>query len=121
MQRMLDIQKAQASGNEQVKFNPHTGTLSDRLDVKVANRPRVGSSEKIEIKDLGVKASVGLARNRLNVIFDDTVAAISGFRSSSGCNLARATDLILWNVAFEMVDHRGTLCLRGQSNQSPAI
>lgn len=113
MQRMLDIQKAQASGSEQVKFNPHTGNIvPTSSDVKVANRPRVGEvQKKIEIKDLGVKASVAsLARNLgLNVIFDDTVAADKRFSIElQDVTFARATDLILLQnkLAFEMVDRK---------------
>jgi len=113
MQRMLDIQKAQASGNDQVKFNPHTGNIvPTSSDVKVANRPRVGEvQKKIEIKDLGVKASVAsLARNLgLNVIFDETVAADKRFSIElQDVTFARATDLILLQnkLAFEMVDRK---------------
>lgn len=113
MQRMLDIQKAQSNGTEQVNYNPHTGNIvPTSSDVRVATRPRVGEvQKKIEIKDLGVKASIAsLARNLgLNVIFDETVANDKRFSIElQDITFARATDLIMLQnkLAFEMVDRK---------------
>ena len=113
MQRMLDVQKAQSNGTEQVKYNPHTGNIvPTSSDVRIATKPRVGEvQKKIEIKDLGVKASIAsLSRNLgLNVIFDETVANDKRFSIElQDITFARATDLIMLQnkLAFEMVDRK---------------
>src|SRR5262245_18203382 len=112
MDRMLELQKTQATGNvEPVNYNPKTGVIKTGNDeIQLAPKPRskgetarvqFNSSFKTGVSTLG--KSLGL-----NVVFDDSVKDDKLTIDLDDVTQAKALHIILMHKkhAFEQVDRR---------------
>ncbi len=115
MERMLELQKAQASGTvDQVNYNISTGMVrnaSNEIQVNTKSRSRGEAGTDIKFKDTPFKTAVtSLSRQlNLNVVFDDTVKDTDKVSVEMGdVSLAKALDVVLLQKkhAFEQVDRR---------------
>src|SRR5262245_16720539 len=79
MERMLELQKAQAGGTiDQISYNKNTGAIrptSNEIQVASKARPRGDVAQTINFRDTSFKAAVNSLSKQLglNVVFDDTV------------------------------------------------
>ncbi|MGH9832844.1 MAG: cohesin domain-containing protein [Blastocatellia bacterium] len=115
MGQMLELQKAQASGTEQVNYNTITGRIKPvNNEIQLINnkpRPKGEVAQTVTFKDtsfMAVVSSIGKQLG-LNVVFDDTVK--SGEKVTvdlQDVTLAKALDIILMQKkhTFEQVDRR---------------
>ncbi len=114
MERMLELQKAQASGNDQLIYNIKTGAIrpaSNEIQIASKSRPRGEVSQTVAFKETGFKAVVGTLTKQLglNVVFDETVKdTLKVTVDLQDVTLARALDIILMQnkMIFEQVDRR---------------
>src|SRR5262245_52173845 len=102
MERMLELQKAQASGNvDQVNYVVSTGQVKQAgNEIKVASnsRPRGEAGTDVKFKDTPFKTAVtSLSRQlNLNVVFDDTVKDTDKVTLEMGdVSVSKALDVVL--------------------------
>jgi general secretion pathway protein D len=115
MERMLELQKAQASGeSDQFKYNIQTGAIKPVTnDIQIASkgRSRGDVAQTINFKDTSFKAAVNSLSRQLglNVVFDDTVKDSDKVTIDlTDVTLAKALDIVLMQKkhTFEQVDRR---------------
>jgi len=115
MERMLELQKAQAGGSsDQINYNTRTGNIRQaNNEIQLANKPRARGdvAQTIQFKDTSFKAAVNsLARQlELNVVFDDTVKDSDKVTVDlRDVTVPKALDVILLQKkhTFEQVDRR---------------
>jgi len=115
MGQMLELQKAQASGTEQVNYNIITGRIKPvNNEIQLINnkpRPRGEVAQTVAFKKTSfmvVVSSIGKQLG-LNVVFDDTVKPAEEVTVDlQDVTLAKALDIILMQKkhTFEQVDRR---------------
>jgi general secretion pathway protein D len=115
MGQMLELQKAQAGGTEQVNYNKITGRIKPvNNEIQLINnkpRPRGEVAQTVTFKDtsfMAVVSSIGKQLG-LNVVFDDTVKPGDKVTVDlQDVTLAKALDIILMQKkhTFEQVDRR---------------
>src|SRR5574341_977309 len=115
MGQMLELQKAQASGTEQVNYNTSTGRIKPlNNEIQLINnkpRPKGEVAQTVTFKDTSFMAVVGSIGKQLglNVVFDDTVKPGDKVTVDlQDVTLAKALDIILMQKkhTFEQVDRR---------------
>src|SRR5262245_1075680 len=115
MERMLELQKAQAGGTiDQITYNKNTGAIRPASnDIQVASkaRPKGELAQTINFKDTSFKVVVGSLAKQLglNVVFDDTVKDSDKVTVDlQDVTMARALDIVLMQKkhTFEQVDRR---------------
>src|SRR5215813_6303613 len=112
MERMLDLQKAQATGGaEPVNYNPRTGAIKQvNNEIQTAPKPRTkGETAHVQFNS-SFKQAVGTLGKQLglNVVFDDSVKDDKVNVEMDDVTPAKALDIILLQKkhAFEQVDRR---------------
>ncbi len=115
MGQMLELQKAQASGTEQVNYNTITGRIKPvNNEIQLINnkpRPKGEVAQTVIFKEtsfMAVVSSIGKQLG-LNVVFDDTVKPQDKVTVDlQDVTLAKALDIILMQKkhTFEQVDRR---------------
>src|SRR5882672_7297578 len=114
MDRMLELQKAQASGtSEQVNYNTKTGTTSPASnDIQLANKRRARGDVATDIKFVNTpfkQAIKSLSEPlKLNVVFDDSIRNDPVTVDMKEVTVSTALDVVLMQkkCAFEQVDRR---------------
>lgn len=115
MERMLELQKAQASGeSDQFKYNIQTGSIkpvSNDIQIATKARSRGDVAQSINFKDTSFKVVVNSLSKQLglNVVFDDTVKDADKVTIDlTDVTLAKALDIVLMQKkqTFEQVDRR---------------
>ncbi|HEX5081567.1 MAG TPA: cohesin domain-containing protein [Blastocatellia bacterium] len=114
MERMLELQKAQASGAaEQVKYNTRTGAVQPvNREIQLANKRRARGDIADNIKFAGTpfKQAIKSLSDplNLNVVFDDSVRNDPVTVDLKEVTVATALDIVLMQkkCAFEQVDRR---------------
>ncbi len=115
MERMLELQKAQASGtSERINYNTKTGSIKPvSREIQVANKPRSRGDIPMDVNFIGAPFKHTLKSLaeplKLNVVFDDAVAdTLKVTINLENVTPAKAIDIILMQkkLAFEQVDRR---------------
>jgi general secretion pathway protein D len=114
MERMLDMQKAQAAGGDQFNYNPRTGNVkpvNNDIQLATKSRPRGEVSQTVTFKDTQFKAVVGTLGKQLglNVVFDESIKDTQKVTVDlQDVTLAKALDIIMMQqkATFEQVDRR---------------
>ncbi|MBV9911238.1 MAG: hypothetical protein JOZ93_01610, partial [Sinobacteraceae bacterium] len=113
MERMIELQKAQAGITDTPNLNPRNGNIiQTSADIQRPLTPRSKDlATLVEFKDSSLKMVIGnLARQMgLNVIFDETVREVPKYSISlQNVTQARALDYILLQnkLTFEQLDRR---------------
>jgi general secretion pathway protein D len=114
MERMLEMQKAQASGEDQFKYNTKTGNIkptSNEIQLASKSRPRGEVAQTVNFKDTAFKVVVNSIAKQLNlnVVFDESIKDSDRVTVDlQDVTLARALDIILLQkkAVFEQVDRR---------------
>jgi general secretion pathway protein D len=129
MERMLELQKTQASGSsEKVNYNTKTGAMSPVGNtIQVANnvRPRGELATDIKFSSIPFKQAVkSLADSdalKLNVVFDDSIRNDPVTIDLKDVTVAKALDIILMQkkYAFEEVDRRTIFIYPDNTNNRP--
>ncbi len=114
MERMLELQKAQATGGEQVTANRIANVMPTSNDIMVATRTRSKDVvQTISFKDTKFKTVVlNLGRQLgLNVVFDESVKDQPVTIELTEVTVAKALDIIFktYKYSFEQVDRRTVL------------
>ncbi len=114
MERMLELQKAQASGAEPVAANRIANVMPTSNDIQVATRTRSRDVvQTISFKDTKFKTVVlNLGRQLgLNVVFDESVKDQPVTIELTEVTVAKALDIIFktYKYSFEQVDRRTML------------
>src|SRR5215475_1381921 len=113
LERMLELQKAQASGgNEAVNYNTKTGiirTTSNEIQLAPRSHTKSGEGARVQFNSPFKQAVSTLGKQLgLNVVFDDTVKDEKLSVEMDDVTPAKALDIILMmkKHAFEQVDRR---------------
>jgi general secretion pathway protein D len=128
MERMLELQKAQASGtSEQINYNTKTGSIKPvGREIQVANKPRSSRDLPMDVNLIGapfkhtIKSLAGPLK--LNAVFDDQVAdTLRVTIDMENVTPAKAIDIILMQkkLAFEQVDRRTIFIYPDNVNNRP--
>ena len=127
MERMLEMQKAQASGtSQQVSYNTKTGSMkpSDTSIQLASNRrPKGDVATDIIFTGIPFKSAVkSLADQlKLNVVFDDTIRNDPETLTLKDVTVSTALDVVLMQkkCAFEQVDRRTIFIYPDNVNNRP--
>ncbi|MGH9768609.1 MAG: FecR domain-containing protein, partial [Blastocatellia bacterium] len=115
MERMLELQKAQAGGtSDQIVYNNRTGNIrpvGSEIQVATKPRPKGDVATTVAFKDTSFKAAVNTLGKQLglNVVFDDSVKDSDKVTvDMTDVTLAKALDILLLQKkhTFEQVDRR---------------
>jgi general secretion pathway protein D len=125
MERMLDQQKALASGVEPVNYNS-SGNVRPTSDIQIASRPRNRDVlSNVAFKDASFKSVIKTFGKQLglNVIFDDSVKDSEKIAEvdMSDVTLAKAFDNILFmkKFTFEQMDRRTVIVYQDNATNKP--
>jgi general secretion pathway protein D len=127
MERMLEMQKAQANGtSEQVKYNIKTATVSPASnEIQLANKPRARGDVATNVKFTGTQLKSAIKSLteplKLNVVFDDSIRNDPVTIEMNDVTVARALDIVLMQkkLAFEQVDRRTIFIYPDNVNNRP--
>jgi general secretion pathway protein D len=127
MERMLELQKAQANGTiGQIKYNTNTGAVQPvNNDIQMANKRRARGDLATDIKYVGIpfkQVIKSLADPlRLNVVFDDSIRNDPVTVEVKDVTIATALDIVLMQkkCAFEEVDRRTIFIYPDNTNNRP--
>jgi general secretion pathway protein D len=123
MERMLDQQKAIASGVEPVSFNS-SGNVKSTGDIQIASRTRNREIiQNVAFKDASVKSVVNTLGKQLNlnILFDDAVKDEKMSVDMSDVTLTKAFDNILFmkKMTFEQMDRRTIIVYMDNPTNKP--
>jgi len=123
MERMLDQQKAIASGVEPVNFNS-SGNVRATGDIQIASRPRNREIiQNVAFKDASVKSVINTLGKQLNlnILFDDAVKDEKIGVDMSDVTLTKAFDNILFmkKMTFEQLDRRTIIVYMDNPTNKP--
>jgi general secretion pathway protein D len=127
MDRMLELQKAQANGtSEQIKYNIKTGAVQPvNNDIQLANKRRARGDIATDIKYVGTpfKQVIKSLSDplKLNVVFDDSIRNDPVTVEMKDVTIATALDVVLMQkkCAFEQVDRRTIFIYQDNTNNRP--
>jgi general secretion pathway protein D len=127
MERMLELQKAQANGtSEQVKYNVKTAAVTPASnDIQLANKPRARGDVATNVKFAGTQLKSAIKSLteplKLNVVFDDSIRNDPVTIEMNDVTVARALDIVLMQkkLAFEQVDRRTIFIYPDNVNNRP--
>jgi len=127
MERMLELQKAQANGtSEQVRYNTKTGTVTPASnEIQLANKPRARGDVATNVKFVGTQLKSVIKSLteplKLNVVFDDSIRNDPVTIEMNDVTVARALDIVLMQkkLAFEQVDRRTIFIYPDNVNNRP--
>ncbi len=127
MERMLEMQKAQANGSsEQVRYNTKTGAVTPvGNDIQLANKPRARGDVATNVKFAGTQLKSAIKSLteplKLNVVFDDSIRNDPVTIEMNDVTVARALDIVLMQkkLAFEQVDRRTIFIYPDNVNNRP--
>jgi general secretion pathway protein D len=127
MERMLELQKAQAGGSsEQVKYNTKTGAVTPvSNEIQLANKPRARGDVATNVKFAGTQLKSAIKSLteplKLNVVFDDSIRNDPVTIEMNDVTVARALDIVLMQkkLAFEQVDRRTIFIYPDNVNNRP--
>jgi general secretion pathway protein D len=127
MERMLELQKAQAGGtSEQVKYNTKTGSVTPvSNEIQLANKPRARGDVATNVKFTGTQLKQAIKSLteplKLNVVFDDSIRNDPVTIEMNDVTVARALDIVLMQkkLAFEQVDRRTIFIYPDNVNNRP--
>jgi general secretion pathway protein D len=127
MDRMLELQKAQANGSsEQIKYNIKTGAVQPvNNDIQLANKRRARGDVATDIKYVGTpfKQVIKSLSDplKLNVVFDDSIRNDPVTVEMKDVTIATALDVVLMQkkCAFEQVDRRTIFIYQDNTNNRP--
>jgi general secretion pathway protein D len=127
MDRMLELQKAQASGtSEQIKYNTRTGAVQPaNNEIQLANKRRAKGDVATDIKYVGTpfKQVIKSLSDplKLNVVFDDSIRNDPVTVEMKDVTIATALDVVLMQkkCAFEQVDRRTIFIYPDNTNNRP--
>jgi general secretion pathway protein D len=127
MERMLEMQKAQANGtSEQVKYNVKTAAVTPASnDIQLANKPRARGDVATNVKFTGTQLKSAIKSLteplKLNVVFDDSIRNDPVTIEMNDVTVSRALDIVLMQkkLAFEQVDRRTIFIYPDNVNNRP--
>src|SRR5215475_5749477 len=127
MERMLEMQKAQANGtSEQVKYNTKTGAVTPvGNEIQLNTKPRARGDVATNVKFTGtqLKSAIKTLTEplKLNVVFDDSIRNDPVTIEMNDVTVARALDIVLMQkkLAFEQVDRRTIFIYPDNVNNRP--
>jgi general secretion pathway protein D len=127
MERMLELQKAQANGtSEQVKYNVRTAAITPASnDIQLANKPRARGDVATNVKFTGTQLKSAIKSLteplKLNVVFDDSIRNDPVTIEMNDVTVSRALDIVLMQkkLAFEQVDRRTIFIYPDNVNNRP--
>jgi general secretion pathway protein D len=127
MERMLEMQKAQANGtSEQVKYNTKTGAVTPvGNEIQLNTKPRSRGDVATNVKFTGtqLKSAIKTLTEplKLNVVFDDSIRNDPVTIEMNDVTVARALDIVLMQkkLAFEQVDRRTIFIYPDNVNNRP--
>jgi general secretion pathway protein D len=127
MERMLELQKAQANGTiGQIKYNTNTGAVQPvNNDIQMANKRRARGDVATDIKYVGIpfKQVIKSLSDplRLNVVFDDSIRNDPVTVEVKDVTIATALDIVMMQkkCAFEQVDRRTIFIYPDNTNNRP--
>ena len=127
MERMLEIQKAEMSGQEPINYNTKTGNVRPTSnDVQIASRPRSRDDviPSISFKSAKFKLVVNQFARQLglNVVYDESVKDVDvrDFELEN-VTFAKALDILFktYKYTFEQVDRRTILVYQDNTTNRP--
>src|SRR5262245_53117921 len=127
MERMLELQKAQANGTiDQIKYNTNTGAVQPiNNEIQLANKRRARGDVATDIKYVGTpfKQVIKSLSDplKLNVVFDDSIRNDPVTVEMKDVTIATALDIVLMQkkCAFEQVDRRTIFIYPDNTNNRP--
>src|SRR5262245_57895159 len=127
MERMLELQKAQANGSsEQVKYNTKTGAVTPvGNEIQLNTKPRARGDVATNVKFTGtaLKSAIKSLTEplKLNVVFDDSIRNDPVTIEMNDVTVAKALDIVLMQkkLAFEEVDRRTIFIYPDNVNNRP--
>ncbi len=124
MERMLELQKSQASGSEQVNANKIGNVMPTSNEIQVAAKPRSRDVvQSINFKEAKFKTVVlNLGKQLgLNVVFDESVKDVPVSIDLTDVTVAKALDIIFktYKYSFEQVDRRTVLIYQDNPTNRP--
>jgi general secretion pathway protein D len=127
MERMLELQKAQANGSsEQVKYNTKTGAVTPvSNEIQLNTKPRARGDVATNVKFAGtqLKSAIKTLTEplKLNVVFDDSIRNDPVTIEMNDVTVSRALDIVLMQkkLAFEQVDRRTIFIYPDNVNNRP--
>ncbi|MEP7337085.1 MAG: cohesin domain-containing protein [Acidobacteriota bacterium] len=123
MERMLDQQKAIASGVEPVSYNS-SGNVRPTSDIQIASKARNREIiQNVAFREASVKSVINTLGKQLNlnVLFDDAIKEEKMTVDMSDVTLTKAFDNILFmkKLTFEQMDRRTIIVYQDNATNKP--